>query len=179
MDDNFYQMMKRSHDLGLLSKGKRADALFRVWKKLGLRAFDESFVQDFLSNIEPNVVVWAPSCRTVGLIKNWENNVVIFLSPLLEFMTMPAVEHTIVHELCHARFKHYDHDKIDIDECRGKPHEQKPHELDTDALAAKLGFPKSRNDHHLRNLRRMMKAYAAKDMGARNRRMFIDALNES
>lgn len=193
MIDNLYdQIIMPSIECGALSNGKRSEAVLKVWRKLAhypgwmndpkqdaKNEKEYNFRQNFTAKLEPTII-WAPSLSNAGeafAVKEEKGRAMVYLSPTLEFESMPSVMHTVCHELCHIALGH--HRQIDVEGAKaalaaGLSHDQKPHELEADALCTKLGFPKPKNysDSFLAKIIDLF----VKGKGSRSRRMLANAL---
>jgi hypothetical protein len=133
---------------GSIPQGQRLLAVDTWWKAMHAVGKDEDMwkEQDLVSM--EDVCIWGPALGDLGqaFIPKQEAGIpVVYLSPMLEFESLPEVVHTVAHEFAHIFLKHH-RGEGSVAEAKaaheaGKSHKELPHELEADALAAKWGFP--------------------------------------
>jgi|SRR5271163_1208635 len=153
---------------GYLHKGKRYDAVFAFWKKMG--EFEEELAA------LPAVTIWAPPLGTLGFTSSHQiQGTVIYLSPLLEMEKMPFVVHTVAHEFAHVALGHHVEGAL-TNEDFALNHAQRPHEIAANALALKWGFPPKDKDK-LAFFHRMAIRYL-EGKGGRSHKQILTQLGE-
>lgn len=164
LTDWFQESVQPSMKDGWLTPGKRLEAVMQVWSKM-LRSEEEWELS------LPTVTFFAPDLVTVGwAMHRFPTGNVIYLSPTLEMESLPEVMHTVAHELAHVALGHTKHEIL-AGQCAAK-WEDRAHEKDADALAAKWGFPHRKKGWFLH---KMIDTYI-KDKGSRAREWMRQAL---
>ncbi len=116
--------------------GKRAEAVFQFWKK-----FSDDHEEDFEKMMD--ITIFAPSLCTAGLATESFAGRFIYLSPTLEFDSLPFVVHTVAHEFAHHFLGHVAPDGNSLDV--SLPHADRPHEIEANQQVALWGFPNAAN----------------------------------
>jgi hypothetical protein len=167
LTDWFQESVQPSMKDGWLTPGKRLEAVMQVWSKM-VRSGEEWELS------LPTATFFAPDLVTVGwAMHRFPNGNVIYLSPTLEMESLPEVMHTVAHELAHVALGHTKHEIL-AGQCAVKWEDRK-HEKDADALAAKWGFPRRNKGWFLH---KTIDTYI-KDKGSRARRWIAQALGIS
>jgi hypothetical protein len=122
-----------SRNHGLLTKGKRMEAIFQFWKKMFHNEGDKAF--DL-----PDVTFLAPPLAYQGWAKKLDARQYVYLPATLEFESLARVTHTVAHEIAHVVLGHCREGALDVT-AQNQEWEDRPHEIAADALAAEWGFP--------------------------------------
>jgi hypothetical protein len=117
-------------------KGKRAEAVLQFWNK-----FSDDHEEDFEKMVD--ITIFAPSLCTAGLATESFKGRFIYLSPTLEFESLPFIVHTVAHEFAHHFLGHVAADGNPLDV--SLPHAERPHEIEANQRATFWGFPNATN----------------------------------